>query len=362
MRGDLGGLSAAGPRKGRLIALPGSTKSKGDATKLMGSSRMGPGRDQMFRKWTPFFTGMDDREQEIQSIESELNPPFSIVGRAGQTAPFVFNSPHSGRIYPQAFLKASRLSSHAIRKSEDAFVDELFAAAPAFGAVLMHAHFPRAYLDVNREPYELDPILFGGGRLPDFANTHSVRVIGGLGTIARVVNDQEEIYRSPLSVEAALERIERLHAPYHHALAQLVEDTRRRFGRAYLIDCHSMPSHLGDRNGGQNADIVLGDRYGKSCSRALVRLAEDTLTRQGYRVAINKPYAGGFITENYGRPAGGIHALQIEVNRKLYMNEESFEKLPGFDVLQDDLRSFAAAMIAATTREIGRDPYGAAAE
>jgi N-formylglutamate amidohydrolase len=316
----------------------------------------------MFRKWTPFFTGMDDKEQEIQSIESELTPPFSIVGRTRQTAPFIFNSPHSGRIYPQAFLNASRLSPHALRKSEDAFVDELFTIVPAFGAVLMKAHFPRAYLDVNREPYELDPALFGGGRLPDYANTHSVRVIGGLGTIARVVNEQEEIYRSPLSVDAALERIARLHTPYHQTLTQLIEDTRSRFGCAYLIDCHSMPSHIGDRNGVQHADIILGDRYGKSCSRELSRLAEDILTRQGYRVGLNKPYAGGFITEHYGRPAAGIHALQIEVNRKLYMNEETFEKLPGFETLSDDLRNFAASLISAAPVRRGRDPYGAAAE
>jgi N-formylglutamate amidohydrolase len=316
----------------------------------------------MFRKWTPFITGMDDREQEIQSIESELTPPFSVIGRAWRTTPFIFNSPHSGRIYPRAFLNASRLSPHALRKSEDAYVDELFAAAPAFGAVLMKARFPRAYLDVNREPYELDPALFGKDRLPPYANTHSVRVIGGLGTIARVVNEHEEIYRAPLSIDAALERIARLHGPYHQTLTQLVEETRSRFGCACLIDCHSMPSHVGDRSGAQTADIILGDRYGKSCSTELTRLAEDILKRQGYRVGLNKPYAGGFITEHYGRPSAGTHALQIEVNRRLYMNEETFEKLPGFEVLSDNLRSFAAALTSAAPFRQGGDRYGAAAE
>lgn len=316
----------------------------------------------MFGKWTPLFTGMDDREQEIQSIVRELNPPFSIRGRETQNVPFIFSSPHSGRIYPQAFLESSRLSPRALRKSEDAYVDELFAGATGLGAPLMCAHFPRAYLDVNREPYELDPALFGGVRLPDYANTHSVRVAGGLGTIARIVNEREEIYRAPLSVAAALARIEHLHAPYHRALQELLHDTRRQFGCACLMDCHSMPSHLGERSERLSPDIVLGDRFGRSCAREIIRFAQDILTGMGYRVALNKPYAGGYITEHYGRPAAGTHALQIEVNRGLYMNEETFEKLPAFDALAGDLERFAAAMIAELPGGGRKRPWGAAAE
>jgi N-formylglutamate amidohydrolase len=316
----------------------------------------------MFRKWTPFFTGMDDKEREIQSIASELNPPFSVFGQDGQVAPFIFNSPHSGRIYPQAFLSASRLSPHALRKSEDAYVDELFATTAGLGAIQMRACFPRAYLDVNREPYELDPALFGGERLPDYANTHSVRVVGGLGTIARVVNEQEEIYRAPLSVDAALERIERLHIPYHRALTAQIEETRRRFGCVYLIDCHSMPSHMGERNGYQTADIVLGDRFGRSCARDVGRLAEEILTGLGYRVKVNKPYAGGYITEHYGRPNSGVHALQIELNRRLYMNEETFEKLPAFEILAENMHRFSSMMISGLPTSLRRRSLGAAAE
>ncbi len=202
-------------------------------------------------------------QAEANSIALELSPPFSILGAESQSAPVIFNSPHSGSIYPSVLLQASRLSALALRKSEDAYVDELFATAPAYGAVLMHAHFPRAYIDINREPYELDPVLFNGS-LPAFANSQSLRAIGGLGTIARIVNDKEEIYDGPLNIEAALVRIEHLYKPYHAALTQLLETTRERFGSVFLLDCHSMPSQQGERGGWP--DFVLGDRFGTSCA------------------------------------------------------------------------------------------------
>ncbi|HZV21294.1 MAG TPA: N-formylglutamate amidohydrolase, partial [Hyphomicrobiales bacterium] len=183
---------------------------------------------------------------EARCIAAELDPPFSILGLEGQSVPIVFNSPHSGRVYPSAFVEASRLSPKALRKSEDAYVEELLASAPERGAILMHAHFPRAYIDINREPYELDPILFDG-RLPEFVNSQSLRAIGGLGTIARIVNDKEEIYRGPLQLETALLRIERLYKPYHAALRDILDRTQARFGTAFLIDCHSMPSQQGER-------------------------------------------------------------------------------------------------------------------
>ena len=272
--------------------------------------------------------------EEAQCIAAELDPPFTILGAESQRVPVIFNSPHSGRTYPSMFLQSSRLSAKALRKSEDAYVEELLASAPEHGAVLMHAHFPRAYIDINREPYELDPLLFIG-RLPSFVNSQSLRAIGGLGTIARIVNDKEEIYSGPLPLETAFVRIERLYKPYHGALTSLIQATRARFGAAFLLDCHSMPSQQGERGGWP--DFVLGDRFGASCAPEITQLVQNFLKNLGYRVLLNKPYAGGYITENYGKPDRSVHVLQIEVDRSLYMNEETFEKLPSFGGLQWDI-------------------------
>jgi N-formylglutamate amidohydrolase len=281
---------------------------------------------------------------EAEAIETELRPPFSVARPGELKVPLVFNSPHSGRIYPSTFLAASRLDAHTLRRSEDAFVEELFGFVTDLGAPLLQAHFPRAYLDVNREPYELDPVLFRDG-LPHYANTQSVRVVGGLGTIARIVSESDEIYREPLSVEAALERINRLYTPYHETLASLLLEAKREFGLAVLIDCHSMPSNpIADKGAGR-PDFVLGDRFGTSCSGELTRLAASSLEALGYAVALNKPYAGGYITEHYGRPHKAQHVLQIEINRALYMNETSFEKSTGFDRLRHSLEAMVRALI-----------------
>lgn len=281
---------------------------------------------------------------EAEAIETELRPPFSVARPGELKVPLVFNSPHSGRIYPSTFLAASRLDAHTLRRSEDAFVEELFGFVTDLGAPLLQAHFPRAYLDVNREPYELDPVLFRDG-LPHYANTQSVRVVGGLGTIARIVSESDEIYREPLSVEAALERINRLYTPYHETLASLLLEAKREFGLAVLIDCHSMPSNpIADKGAGR-PDFVLGDRFGTSCSGELTRLAASSLEALGYAVALNKPYAGGYITEHYGRPHKAQHVLQIEINRALYMNETSFEMSTGFDRLRHSLEAMVRALI-----------------
>jgi N-formylglutamate amidohydrolase len=281
---------------------------------------------------------------EAEAIESELNPPFVVARPRELTAPLLFNSPHSGRIYPRAFLAASKLDALTLRRSEDAYVEELFGFVVGLGAPLLYAHFPRAYLDVNREPYELDPALFRDG-LPHYANTQSVRVVGGLGTIARIVSESDEIYREPLSLVAALERINRLYTPYHATLRSLLEESQQAFGLAVLIDCHSMPSNPIADHGGGRPDFVLGDRYGTSCSGELTRVAAERLKAQGYAVALNKPYAGGYITEHYGRPQAGRHALQVEINRSLYMNETSFDKSPGFERLKRDLEQMVWALM-----------------
>jgi N-formylglutamate amidohydrolase len=275
---------------------------------------------------------------------TEPLPQFEIVEPARITAPVVFNSPHSGARYPAAFLATVRLDALALRRSEDAFVDELFLAAVDHGAPLMRAHFPRAFLDVNREPYELDPRMFEG-RLPAYANTRSLRVAGGLGTIARVVGDAQEIYDRRLPVEEGIRRIETLYKPYHRALEDLLARVREEFGAAVLIDCHSMPSTGLAREERQRADIVLGDRYGTSCSPGITDLAEATLRGLGFSVARNRPYAGGYITEHYGAPAAGVHALQIEINRALYMDEKSHERTAGFAVLCGKLSAFAQQLV-----------------
>ena len=282
---------------------------------------------------------------EVEAIETELAPPFTVAEPQSLQVPLVFNSPHSGRVYPQSFLASSRLSALSLRRSEDAYVEELFAFVTSHGAPLLHAHFPRAYLDVNREPYELDPVLFRDG-LPHYANTQSVRVVGGLGTIARIVAESDEIYREPLSVGAALERINRLYTPYHETLNALLARAKRAFGFSVLIDCHSMPSNPIAEQGAGRPDFVLGDRFGTSCSGELTRLAASQLKAQGYAVALNKPYAGGYITEHYGRPHKGQHALQIEINRALYMDETSFERSAGFERLRGDLEAMVHALIA----------------
>ena len=275
-------------------------------------------------------------ERERRSIAAELEPPFLLYAPRVQTTPFVFCSPHSGRVYPQAFLEQSRLDAHGLRKSEDCYVDELLGGVIGLGAPLIAARFPRAYVDANREPYELDPELFSGP-LPPFANTQSVRVVGGLGTIARIVADSEEIYPGRLPVAVALERIERLYKPFHANLARLLDQTRARFGIAFLIDCHSMPSVPIGQPNAVRPDFVLGDRFGTSCDNKLIRVLKDVLAAQGHEVHVNRPYAGGFITEHYGRPARGFHALQMEMNRALYLNEATFERTSGFYGLRQTL-------------------------
>lgn len=272
------------------------------------------------------------------------SPAFDIIEPACLRAPIVFNSPHSGSAYPKSFLAASRLDALTLRRSEDAFVDELFLGVVDRGVPLMRAHFPRAFLDLNREPYELDPRMFSG-RLPPFVNTRSLRVAGGLGTIARVVADAEEIYASPIRVDEALARIDLYHKPYHTALAGLLKGLRQRYGYVILVDCHSMPSLV--RQGGERtkADFVIGDRYGTSCASELTDRLETLLIQFGYSVLRNKPYAGGYITEQYGTPAIGWHAIQIEINRALYLDETVCTKTKGFQQLNQHLMLLAEHLI-----------------
>src|SRR5665213_4538894 len=272
----------------------------------------------------------------MSEIRDELDPPFEILEPAESKGPVLFNSPHSGSTYPREFLATSRLDIATLRRSEDSFVDDLIAGVVKHGYPLMRAHFPRCFVDVNREPYELDPRMFEG-RLPSFANTRSMRVAGGLGTVARVVGDAQEIYDQRISVDDALRRIENLYKPYHRALRRLFTRVHRDFGAATLVDCHSMPSTTGGKDERPRADVVLGDRYGTSCVAVVSEVVEATLRQQGYAVSRNKPYAGGFITEHYGNPAAGLHAIQLEINRALYMDERRYQRVPGFDRVAADM-------------------------
>jgi N-formylglutamate amidohydrolase len=264
-------------------------------------------------------------------------PPFTLHPPIGEDAGLVFASPHSGRDYPAELMAAAALDGSAIRRSEDAFVDELIGTAPTHGAAVLTARYARAFVDVNREAYELDPAMFED-ELPPFARARTARVAAGLGSIARVVGEGQEIYRRKLTFAEARRRIEAVHRPYHNALRGLIDDTRRRHGRMVLIDWHSMPSAAsGGERARRGCDIVLGDRFGSACAPELTRLVERELEVMGYRVARNAPYAGGYTTEFYGRPAEGVHALQIEINRAVYLDEAALQPAAGFGRLKRDL-------------------------
>jgi N-formylglutamate deformylase len=268
-------------------------------------------------------------------------PPFRLIQPQRQTIPLVFASPHSGAHYSADFLAEARLDPIALRRSEDSFVDELFATAPDHGAPLLAATFPRVFCDANREPWELDPGMFDGP-LPAWVNSSSPRVGAGLGTIARVVASGEPVYRNKLAFTQAEARVRDCWQPYHAALAALIEETRGSFGVCLLFDCHSMPTH--PAHGGSPADFVLGDAHGTSCAPRATRLLEEALNELGYRVRRNDPYAGGYVTRHYGAPREGVHVLQIEIARRLYMDEARVQRGPGMGKLQLDLEALIASL------------------
>src|SRR5712671_2653849 len=272
---------------------------------------------------------------------SMVEGAFDIRQPPVRALPLVLASPHSGADYPSDLLAASRLDPLTLRRSEDSFVDALFGAAPELGAPLLAARFPRAYLDVNREAWELDPAMFAD-LLPGFVNIRSPRVRMGLGTIARVVASGEEIYARKLRFAEARQRVDALYHPYHHALRRLVDETEANFGGYLLLDCHSMPSAASAVGGQDGADIVLGDCYGASCAPRIVEAARSFLARRNLAVVLNAPYAGGFTTGHYGNPRRGRHALQIEINRALYMDERRYRKKPGFDRLKAEMTGLMA--------------------
>jgi N-formylglutamate amidohydrolase len=277
--------------------------------------------------------------------------PCDVLAPERQTVPLVFASPHSGRRYPAEFVENSLLDALSIRRSEDSFVDELFAAAPDHGAPLLRAHFPRAFIDPNREPFELDPAMFED-ELPDFANTQSSRVAAGLGTVARMVANGHDIYRGKLRFADIADRINAYYRPYHRTLRRLIDDTKANFGYCMVIDCHSMPSVGGPMDpdaGHGRADFILGDAFGSTGDKILTETVENTLRAIGHSVTRNKPFSGGYTTRHYGRPTEGVHAVQIEINRGLYMDETTITRGPGMALLQDHLSQVIGALA-----ELGR--------
>ncbi len=275
----------------------------------------------------------------------EFTPDTSVcvVAPDHQRIPVVFASPHSGRDYPAGFLSQSCLDPVALRRSEDAYVDELFSDVTELGAPLIHARFPRVYVDVNREAMELDPAMFEDD-LPHDANIRSPRVGAGIGTIAKVVSSGQNIYAGPIHyADDGCHRIESCYRPYHSALRKLIDQTLAQFGTCLLVDCHSMPSlHSGAV--GHRADIVLGDCWGRSCHQNISDTAERAASIAGYSVRRNLPYAGGFTTRHYGQPTSGVHALQIEIDRGLYMDERSITRLPVFNDVRAGLMRIATAL------------------
>jgi len=273
---------------------------------------------------------------------SAKNPqPYREISPAptAATLPVLVTSPHSGAFYPADFLADTHLDAHAIRQSEDMFVGDLFTDAAASGIRVLEATYPRAYVDLNRGAYELEPALFDG-QLPPHVDIKSLRAGSGLGTVPRLVAENQPIYNRKLQYAEAERRIKSIYEPFHQRLTELLANLHGAFGMAVLLDAHSMPSqaaratHHLPAGREPEIDFVLGNRHGASCHAELTAWMRDFLTSHGYRVALNKPYAGGFITDNYGRPNKGVHALQIEINRAIYMDEKTYRKHEGFDRLR----------------------------
>ena len=282
--------------------------------------------------------------------------PYHLILPEGPRGCVVFNSPHSGAEYPERFLRESQLDPLTLRSSEDAFVDELFGAAPLCGAPLLSARTPRAFVDLNRAETELDPAVVQvprrGGLNP--------RLAAGLGVIPRVVSEGRMIRAGKISLREAKARLAAVYRPYHAKLAALLAEAKAKHGHAILFDCHSMPrdalrGHLTGR--GRRPEIVLGDRFGSACAPHLMSRVVAAFEAEGFIVASNAPFAGGFITQSYGQPVTRVHALQIEIDRSLYMNERCVQKTFDFKILQKRLASVIAELAAANAGE-----YSVAAE
>lgn len=270
-------------------------------------------------------------------------------------APLVVDSPHSGRIYPADFAFTCPLPM--LRETEDSYVDELIAGATETGAAILMAEFPRSYIDVNRAEDDIDPAVLAEPWPEPLVP--SERTLQGLGLIRRLCKSSVTVYREPLPVAEVKRRIEEFYRPYHAALHKMVTGRMAEFGECYLINAHSMPGQNHERIGTSRPDFVLGDRNGTSCDPSFTRRVRDILQEMGYSVALNDPYRGVEIVRRYGQPEVGQHALQLEINRKLYMNEQTLEKHEGFARLQKNLTAFFRSL---TSELICETPDRRAAE
>lgn len=280
--------------------------------------------------------------QTNQQKTRDMTPPGFYISAPAETCSVIFSSPHSGRYYPVEFQAMLDVPLMDLRRVEDAFVDQLVSGVRHLSAGLISAHYARSYVDLNRSETELDSRMFCDGP-PTPAGERSPRVEAGLGCIPRIAASGTDIHARKLSRQEAEDRLVHAYAPYHKALENWLDRLYRLTGKAILIDCHSMPSHaLGRRI---QADIVIGTLHGASCDEGLARVIEAGFVRRGYRVLRNIPYAGGFLTAKHGRPAEGRHAIQIEINRRLYLDEHTVELKPGFHRLRDDLMAIAAQIL-----------------
>lgn len=278
------------------------------------------------------------------AMTAEQIGPVTLWAPGRAASPLILASPHSGRLYPPEFLAQSRLSPLQLRRAEDAYVDLLFQDGPRHGVPLLCANFPRVWLDVNRGEWELDPLMFAGP-LPNTVEPGSARVAVGLGAIPRLAAQGEPIYGRKLPLHDIAMRQEQGWRPYHRSLTDLIEQTRQRFGCCVLLDCHSMP-RIASGRGTPQPDFVIGDLFGASCRPDLVQFCESRLESWGFAVRRNTPYAGGYVTRHYGRPAEGVHVIQLEVARRLYLNEAEVELHEGFTPLRQTCEALAQALAA----------------
>jgi N-formylglutamate amidohydrolase len=286
---------------------------------------------------------------------------FELLAPKQWIHPAVFNSPHSGKILPPEFVMLSKLTETELHQSEDCFVNELFASCQAQGVPLLHSLISRSYIDLNREPYELDTRMFKED-LPGHMNVSSPRVASGLGTIPKLVAEKQEIYRGKIQLSDAMQRIDLVYRPYHRTLTALVNECYNATGFALLVDCHSMPSSSVKQPHQPTIDVILGDRFGAACNAEIAGHLASLFKREGLRVQQNKPYAGGFITETHGNPRHNRHALQIEVNRALYMDESKQTKTQNFQTLQKTLTCIIKDLLAFLPQETEFNQQSIAAE
>jgi len=278
---------------------------------------------------------------------AEFDPPISLFRPARAAGPIILASPHSGRVYPKSLVARSAQSLNVLRQNEDAYIDEMLGFARHLDIPLLTALFPRCFVDVNREAEEIPVSWKKPGAAPGTARAEM-----GLGVIPTIIAEKTPIYKKALKPAVVAARLEALYYPYHRALSALIADAQKTFGRALLLDCHSMPGFT--QMGQRRPDFVLGDRHGTSCHPQTMELAERFFTSRGYSTARNYPYAGGYVTAQYGNPEQSVEVVQIEINRDLYLNPVKFTRKPGYARLSSDLNAFCLELLRPETQSLPR--------